>query len=122
MLQQEVFFEQRSGSARVDVLKTYDQKFAHEAFSNLDEAAQAHLWTALRLEEIYEPADLPARDSADVQDFLWEELLSAARESGNLLSFFVVNSDTGGSKASIYVCPDWPSAQAFALEQLAILQ
>jgi hypothetical protein len=39
-------------------------------------------------------------------------LLYAAREDGNLLSFFVVTTSTGRTSASVYVSPDWPSAEA----------
>ena len=42
-----------------------------------------------------------------------------AREDGNLLSFFIVNQTKGGHTESLYVSPDWPSAEAFAQSQLA---
>jgi hypothetical protein len=53
-------------------------------------------------------------------DFLWEELLEAAREDGNLLSFFVVNEAKGNVSESIYVSPDWPSAEAFAKKRIVV--
>jgi predicted RNA-binding Zn-ribbon protein involved in translation (DUF1610 family) len=106
MPQQEIFFEKNTGDRRVEVLKTYDQKYAHEAFGGMDEAAQTYLWNSLGIDESYSPAGS--------EDVLWDELLDAAREDGNLLSFFVVNEAHGGKPKSLYVSPDWPSAEAFA--------
>jgi hypothetical protein len=56
---------------------------------------------------------LPPR-TLPVEDFLWAELLEAAHEDGNTLSFFVVNEVNGTASKSLYVSPDWPSAEAFA--------
>jgi hypothetical protein len=53
---------------------------------------------------------------------LWEELLEAAREDGSLLSFFVVNEATGSRSESLYVSPDWPSAEAFARSRIPGVQ
>jgi hypothetical protein len=36
MPKQEVFFEQPVGERRIEVLKSYDQAYAHEAFKNMD--------------------------------------------------------------------------------------
>ena len=58
MPRQETFFEQQSGNRRVTVLKSYDQGFAREAFNEMNEEAQKHLWGSLKPEEIYEPANL----------------------------------------------------------------
>ncbi len=55
MPKQETFFEQQTGDRRVEVLKSYDQSYALEAFKNMDEQAQRHLWDALKPEEIYDP-------------------------------------------------------------------
>jgi hypothetical protein len=114
MPQQELFFEQTAGDRRIEVLKTYDQKFAREAFADMGEAAQAHLWTALKIEESCEAADIPGRGDPGREDFLWQELLEASREEGNISSFFVVTETQAGRSARLYVSPDWPSAQAFA--------
>jgi hypothetical protein len=110
MPQQEVFFEQGIDDQRVTVLKTYDQKFASEAFACMDEAAQTYLWNSLGIDETYSPAGS--------EDVLWGELLDAAREDGNQLSFFVVNEAKGGDSKSLYVSPDWPSAEAFAMRRM----
>src|SRR4051812_31798563 len=110
MPKQEVFFEQIRGGHRVEVLKTYDQSFAREAFDNMESDAQAYLWNALRIEDTYDPTELPPAQDPDRGDFLWDELLEAAREDGNLLSFFVVNEADGTMSTTLYVSPDWPSA------------
>ena len=121
---QETFFEQETGGRRVEVLKTYDQAYAREAFGSMDDEAQRRLWDVLKPEEIYDPAGLPRLgDPADVngeaEAFLWDELLEQAREDGNQLSFFVVSETNGSRSENLYVSPDWPSAEAFAKERLA---
>jgi hypothetical protein len=116
---QEVFFEQKSGDRRIEVLKVYERSYAREAFGNMDEAARKFLWNALGINDTYDAADVPPIDSPAAEDFLWEELLDAAREDGNLLSFFVVNEAKGRISESLYVSPDWPSAEAFAKRRLA---
>ena len=55
MPKQETFFEQQVGERRIEVLKSYDQSYAHEAFKNMDEQALRSLWEALKPEEIYTP-------------------------------------------------------------------
>jgi hypothetical protein len=107
---QETFFDQTVGNLHVEVVKTYDQRYAHEAFGCMDEAAQTYLWNSLGIDESYSPAGS--------EEVLWEELLDSAREDGNLLSFFVVNEAEGGSDKSLYVSPDWPSAEAFAKRRM----
>lgn len=124
MPKQEIFFEQRDGDRKIEVLKTYDQGYAREAFSSMGEEALEYLWLALKPEEIYDPAGLPSltdpsNASNEAQDFLWDELLEQAREDGNLLSFFVVSETNGRRTDSLYVSPDWPSAEAYAKERLA---
>ena len=118
MPQQEMFFEQVAGDRRVEVLKTYDRSYAREAFGDMDEAAQAFLWNSLGISEAYDAADVPSRQDTASGDFLWEELLEAAREDGNLLSFFVVSEANGPRLRSLYVSPDWPSAEAFAKNRM----
>lgn len=123
MPQQELFFEQITAAGRIEVLKTYDQQFAREAFSNMDEAALQSLWDALKPEEIYDPANLPSlNDPNDVtgeaEAFLWDELVDQARERDNLFSFFVVNEVKSGRTENLYVSPDWPSAEAFAKNRM----
>jgi hypothetical protein len=47
--------------------------------------------------------------------------LDAAREDGNMLSFFVVSEATGDSSKGVYVSPDWPSAEAFAKSRVTAI-
>lgn len=119
MPEQEKFFEQATGDLRVEVLKTYDRQYAREVFGGMNEAAQRHLWSSLGIDDACDSAEVPARHDLEGEDFLWEELLEAAREDGNLLSFFVVNEATGSRSESLYVSPDWPSAEAFAKSRIA---
>jgi hypothetical protein len=119
---QELFFEQTVGGRRIEVVKTYGEQFAREAFDSMDEAAQEHLWQALKPEEIYDPAGLPGRDEPiDREAFLWDELVTQAREDWKTFSYFVVNEARDGHSQSLYVSPDWPSAEAFAKQQLDIV-
>ena len=123
MPRQEMFFEQRSGDRRVEVLKTYDRSYAREVFSGIDTEARKALAAALELEKNYEPADIPDPDGSDYDDFLWDELLGAAREDvrndPNLYSFFVVSEAKPAQTQVLYISPDWPSAEAFAKNRIA---
>jgi hypothetical protein len=80
----------------------------------MDESAQRYSWSSLGIDENYAPDDRPAVDRPDSEDFLWEEMLEAAREDGNTLSFFVVIQTQNGRSQDLYISPDWPSAEAFA--------
>jgi hypothetical protein len=117
MPQQEVFFEQQMGDCRIEVLKTYDQRYAYEAFQEISEVAQSHLWDSLKVEGTFDPTDIPPPDDPDSAEFLWEALLDAAREDGQLCSFFVVNETRDGKSNCLYVSPDWPSAERFAMQR-----
>ena len=46
-------------------------------------------------------------------------VVDQARERDNLFSFFVVNEIKGGHSESLYVSPDWPSAEDFAKRYLS---
>jgi len=125
MPKQESFFAESNGNFTVEVLKSYDAAYAREAFRNMDDGALDRLWKVLEPDKIYEPSGLPKLDDPDdvngeAEAFLWDELQEQAREDGNLLSFFIVNKIVGARSESLYVSPDWPSAEAFAREQLAI--
>ena len=124
MPKQEIFFEQSAAGIRIEVLKSYDQSYAREAFHEMGEDALQHLWGTLQPEEIYDPAGLPSLSdpNGEGEAFLWDELLEQAREDGNVLSFFVVNETANGRSESLYVSPDWPSAEAFAKQRLAAIQ
>ena len=62
----------------VEVLKSFDQIYAREVFTHMDDAALKHLWAALKPEEIYEAENLPSLGDSneEAEAFLWDELLS----------------------------------------------
>jgi hypothetical protein len=123
MPQQEVFLLEKAGERTVEVLKTYDPGYAREVFDEMDDDAQALLWNSLDIEQTYDATDLPSPTAPDRADFLWDELLDAAREDvrqgPNLRSFFVVNEIRSAKPQSLYVSADWPSAESFAKNLLA---
>jgi hypothetical protein len=45
-----------------------------------------------------------------------------AQEDGPLLSFFIVNEMKGRLNENLFVSPDWPSAEAFAKNRIALLE
>jgi hypothetical protein len=118
MPRQEVFFEQRAGDRRVEVVKTYDRSWAREVFNGIGDEARGALSAALELEKNYEPTDIPDPNGNAYDDFLWDELLEAAREDvrndPNLYSFFVVSETASARPQDVYISPDWPSAEAYA--------
>lgn len=122
MPQQEVYFDQKTENGAIEVLKTYDRKYAREAFANMDQSAQRYLWSSLGIDENYAPDDRPSIDQPESEDFLWEEMLEAAREDGNVLSFFVVTQTQNGRSQDLYISPDWPSAEVFAKKRVAEIQ
>jgi hypothetical protein len=122
MPRQEVFFEQKTGDRRVEVLKTYDRSYAREVFKSIGEEAREALAEALELRKNYAPEDIPDPKGSDYDDFLWEEVCEAAREDvrndPTLYSFFVVAEAKDSNAEDVYVSPDWPSAEAFAKRRL----
>ena len=108
MPQSDVFMDERIGDKRVLVLKTYDSAFAREAFDVMDVQALKFLSVSLGLE------DLPASDSPDFADSIWQELEDGAREDWNKFSYFVVTEDTANRPSPVFVSADWPTAEAFA--------
>lgn len=112
MPQQSIYFDERTESKRVQVLKVYDASYARSCFEQMSEDALAFLSRSLDLGSKYELAEL-------VTDLEWEDVEEEAREDGNRLSFFVVTEERNGQFAPIYVSPDWPSAEAFAKKLVA---
>lgn len=111
---QETFLEKPTDKGRILVVKTYDENLARVAFEDLDEPAIMQVAEALRLDEQFEAQDIPSPSSADFHGFVWETLADEAREEGQIKSFFVVYRELEGSPSkSLYVSPDWPSAEAF---------
>lgn len=117
MPQQTIFLEEQVGDEHITVLKSYDQQFAREVFDGMDDTARAELVAALHLEDEYEAGDL-----TDEGDAIWDELVDQAREDGSLFSFFVVTTATGTRSDTLFVSPDWPSAEAFAKSRIAATQ
>jgi hypothetical protein len=118
MPRQETLLDLTSDDARVEVVKTYDLKYAREAFDSMDESAYSSVWSALGIESAYDLDEIPLANTPEWIDILWEEMLDAAREDGNVLSFFVVNEAKGPNSKGVYVSPDWPSAEAFAKHRI----
>jgi hypothetical protein len=112
---EEIFLKLEHGGTAIRVLKTYDAAFAREVFEGMDSTALKVLWDSLALKDNYDAADIPAGDSPDFLDFIWEELLDGAREDGQARSFFVVlvGSNDAHEKAQ-FVSGDWPTAQDYA--------
>jgi hypothetical protein len=110
----ETFMDRQIGDRRVRVLKVYDRAYARDVLAGMNESARACLWKALRLDEEYEPGEIPPMNSTDAEDILWDALLEDSREDGNLCSFFVVAEDRADRTDGLYVSPDWPSSEEFA--------
>ena len=107
MPQQSVFFDERTLSNHVQVLKVYDASYAHSCFEEMNEEALSFLAKSL---------GVGAPDQITEPEFslTWEDLMAEAREDWNLFSFFIVLKGEGGGARPVYVSPDWPSAEAFA--------
>lgn len=114
MPRQEVFLDEQTSQGRVEVVKTYDESLARAAFLELDRSALMHLKDSLKLSDLYEVSDIPAADSLEFPDFLWDTVSEESREDGNVKSFFIVyqhsNAETSQAR---YVSPDWPSSDSF---------
>jgi hypothetical protein len=108
MPKQEVFMDAAIGDKQVQVLKTYDAAYAREAFDAMDVEALKFLTLWLDIE------DLPAPESPDFADTIWEAVEDGAREDWNSFSYFVVTESTSGRTIPLFVSPDWPTAEAFA--------
>src|SRR5258708_1246554 len=119
MPQQAIIIEERVGDKRVTVLKSYARQSAREAFDAMDLPARTELIKALHLEDEYDPDDLASLDLISDGDALWEEMVNQAREDERLFSFFVVTEAVGPRSDTLFVSPDWPSAEAFAKSRIA---
>lgn len=113
MPHEETFLTATIGKGIVAVIKTYDQRFAQEAFARMDEAALAHLAKSLDFPGTFEDEDIPSASDENYQDFVWEAMVDSAREDGNVFSYFVVQKTSGGSSEDIFVSGDWPTAKAY---------
>lgn len=111
MPQQSIYFDERTESKRVQVLKVYDAAYARSCFDEMDEDALAFLSKSLDLPSKYELTETGS-------EVAWEDVAEEAREDGNQLSFFVVVEERDNQPEPIYVSPDWPSAETFANTRL----
>jgi hypothetical protein len=90
MPRQETFLTVKDGDESVEVLKTYDETYAREAFSTMDDAALAHLAASLKPESIYEEGGIPKPGDDGYEDFIWDVMVDDAREDWKTFSYFVV--------------------------------
>jgi hypothetical protein len=113
MPSQETFLTVKNEDETVEVLKTYDERFAREAFRNMDDDALAHLAASLRPESIYEESDIPKPGDHDYQDFIWNVMVDDGREDWKTSSYFVVTRSDGRKTEELFVSGDWPTAEAY---------
>ena len=117
MPQQEMFFERQVGDKRIVVLKSYDRAFAREAFDQMQPEALHFLGRFLELDSDKSVADASSDD--DHIEALWQEVQDGAREEWNTFSYFIVTEETAGRSLSLFVSPDWPTAEAFAKQHIS---
>jgi len=113
MPRQETFLTVNSGEETVEVLKTYDETYAREAFRNMDDAALAHLAASLKPESIYEESGIPKPGDVGYEDFIWDVMVDDAREDWKTFSYFVVTRSNGRKTEELFVSGDWPTAEAY---------
>ena len=113
MPRQETFLTAKNGDETIEVLKTYDQAFAREAFRNMDDDALAHLAASLNLESIFEPSEIPKPTDEGYEGFIWDVMVDEAREEWNLFSYFIVTKSSGHRTEDLFVSGDWPTAEAY---------
>lgn len=123
MPRQETFLREAENGVEVEVLKIYERSYAQEVFRGMGPEALKAVAAALQLFQKYEAKDIPAPDTAEYTDFLWDEICDAAiedvRQFPVLSSFFVVIETIAGKSEELYVSPDWLSAEAFARNLIA---
>ena len=113
MPHQETFLSVKNGDETIEVLKTYDQHFAKEAFRNMDDSALDHLASSLNLESNYEPSGIPKPTDEGYEDFIWDVMVDEAREDWNSFSYFIVTKSRGRQTEELFVSGDWPTAEAY---------
>jgi hypothetical protein len=106
---QETLFDEHVDGRRLEIIKTYDSIYAHEAFEAMGSDAKAILGKALVSEGTLDEAEIS--DLGD--DYLWEGINEGAREDWNTFSYFVVREVVGSTHKCLFVCADWPNAEAF---------
>lgn len=118
---QTTFFDEIIGGTRVEVLKSYDEAFAREAFEQMDAEALAFLARSLNVGDSNDVTG-PNPGDPDYSDFIWDELKDGAREDWNSFSYFIVAEESAGRTSSLFVSADWPTAEAFAKRRISLLQ
>ena len=113
MPRQETFLTVNTGDATVQVLKTYDETFAREAFRNMDDDALAHLAASLKPESIYEEKDIPKPGDKGYEEFIWDVMVDDAREDWKTFSYFVVTKSKDRRTEELFVSGYWPTAEAY---------
>ena len=121
MPEQTTFFEEIIGGTRVEVLKSYDEVFAREAFEQLHDDALAFLARSLSFLDSND-VNGPNPGDPDYSDLIWDELKDGAREDWNSFSYFIVAEESAGHTSSLFVSADWPTAEAFAKRRISLLQ
>jgi septum formation topological specificity factor MinE len=116
MPQQEMLFEQQVGDKRIVVLKSYDRAFAHEAFDQMRTEALHFLGRFLEVDDDESVSGTSSDD--DHSEVLWQEIQDGAREEWNTFSYFIVSEEAAGRSLPLFVSADWPSAEAFAKQQI----
>ena len=55
-----------------------------------------------------------SRMRPEFADTIWQEVEEGSREDWNAFSYFVVTESSTHRTAPVFVCSDWPTAEAFA--------
>lgn len=115
------FLEQTVGNTKIEVLKSYDNAFAREAFDHMGDEALNFLASSLNLSSSEDELGLDASDPG-YADLVWDEMNDGAREDWDSSSYFIVAEGPAGNTAPLFVSADWPSAEAFAKKRISLLQ
>ena len=113
MPRQETFLSVKNGDETIEVLKTFDQHFAKEAFRNMDDSALAHLASSLNLESPNEPSGIPKPTNDGNEDIIWDVIVDEARDDWNSFSYFIVTKSRRSETQELIVSGDWPTAKAY---------
>jgi hypothetical protein len=98
-----------------EVICTRNYLLAHRTFASMTQEARVFLWTWLDPGNKYEAAEMPDPATATGEQFLWHELLRAAREADG--SFFIVNEFQRGEMDQVFISPDLVGAQCYACQR-----
>ena len=99
-----------------EVIRTHDRFLVSRTFASMNPQARAFLWNWLEFGNQYEPGEIPEQTTPTGAEFLWHELLRAAREADG--SFFIVNEHQRGEVHQIFVSADLIGAQCYACQRM----